>query len=238
VKRRMSWARPVGVLVTLALVCAGVWRLHKSRSFQLMGELVSSVTTADSVIALTFDDGPSPSHTPAVLSLLRREGVRATFFVVGSAVERQPQLARMIIEDGHELGNHSYSHRPMVLMRQGTIRVEVERTDSLIRAAGSRGPIHFRPPYGKRLLGLPWYLSRTGRTTVLWSLEPDTWHEAADAMVSHVAAAVEPGAIILLHVEIPSRREERVALATLIPVLRERGYRFVTLSELLASQRH
>jgi peptidoglycan-N-acetylglucosamine deacetylase len=224
----------VGLLAALVLIGVGTWHLHKSRSFQLLGELVTSVATGDSVVALTFDDGPSPSYTPDVLALLQREQARATFFLVGRAIEQHPQLARSILEGGHELGNHSYSHRPMVLMRQRTIQAEVERTDSLIRAAGADGPIPFRPPYGKRLVGLPLYLSRTNRPTVLWSLEPDTWYRDAESMVEHVVSGVKPGDIILLHVELSARAEERVALAMLIPALREKGYRFVTVSELIA----
>jgi peptidoglycan-N-acetylglucosamine deacetylase len=225
----------VGGLVVLALVGTGAWRLHKSRSYQLMGELVTSVATEELLAALTFDDGPSPHYTPVILELLAREQVRATFFVVGSTVERHPELARRILEEGHELGNHSYSHRPMVLMSQRRIRAEVERTDSLIHAAGAAGPILFRPPYGKRLIGLPWYLSRTGRPTILWSLEPDTWHADAEDMVRHVLEGVRPGSIILLHVEMAARHQERAALAELLPRLRERGYRFVTVSELMAA---
>jgi peptidoglycan-N-acetylglucosamine deacetylase len=221
-----------GALVLGGLVAA--WRLSGSRSTQLFGELVTSVPTADSVVALTFDDGPVPPYTDTVLALLRREDVRATFFVTGGSVARSPDLARRIHEEGHELGNHSYSHRRMVLMSSNTVREEVEMTDSLIRAAGVTGPIHFRPPYGKRLVILPWYLSRTDRATVLWSLEPDSWFDQHTDMVRHVSDNVQPGSIILLHVEISSRAEERAALPLMIRDLKQRGYRFVTVSELRA----
>lgn len=222
-----------GILAVVLLLALGAWRLHKSRSVQLFGELVTSVATDDSVVALTFDDGPAVPHTDSILDLLREEGVRATFFVVGDAVDRHPALARRMLEQGHELGNHSYSHRPLVLVSPRTIRREVERTDSLIRAAGAEGPIHFRPPYGKRLVGLPWYLSGTGRTTLLWTLEPDSWFRARGDMVRHVMENVRPGAIILLHVELASRVEERAALRMIIEELRARGYEFVTVSELI-----
>src|SRR5690606_40623074 len=72
-------------------------------------------------------------------------------------------ISRRMVEEGHELGNHTYTHRRMVLVSPRTIRAEIEPTDSLIRAAGQRGPIHFRPPYGSRVVGLPWYLARTDR---------------------------------------------------------------------------
>ena len=236
----MVW-RSAKVLLLSAAICVLVlvllvpaWRLHDSRTTQLFGELITAVQTTDSVVALTFDDGPVPAHTDSVLALLRQEDVPATFFVVGGSVARNPELARRIVHEGHELGNHSYSHDRMVLMSPGRIRREVESTDSLIRGAGMTGPIHFRPPYGKRLILLPWYLWRTGRTTVMWTLEPDTWFRRRAEMVRHVVDKVQPGAIILLHVEIPSRTEERAALPELIHALKRRGYRFVTVSQLLA----
>lgn len=215
---------------------AAAWRLQKSRTHQLFGKLVSEVSTDDSVVALTFDDGPS-LYTDSVLDYLRDQGVHATFFVVGNAIKRNAAAAHRIVAEGHELGNHSYSHERMVLKRPSFIRHEVEATDSLIRDLGVSGPIYFRPPYGKRLVYLPWYLSRTHRTTVLWSLEPDTWYTGADGMTRYVLEHVHPGAIILLHVEIASRREGRAALKRIVPALRQRGYRFVTVSELLARRK-
>lgn len=234
----MSRRRALGIVCTLAtvlLIVVGAWHLHKSRTVQLFGELVTAVDTRDPVVALTFDDGPGSVYTDSVLDLLKAENARATFFVIGEALERRPETARRIVAEGHELGNHSYSHRRLVLVPQRTIRHEVERTDSLIRQLGASGPIYFRPPYGKRLIGLPWYLARTGRITVLWSLEPDTWHRAAPDMARHVMENIRPGAIILLHVELQSRSEERRALRMMIDGLQRRGYDFVTVSELLAS---
>jgi peptidoglycan/xylan/chitin deacetylase (PgdA/CDA1 family) len=227
-------------LLTVAVVVGGLvaaWRLSGSRSMQLFGELVTSLPISESIVALTFDDGPVPVYTDSVLAVLRQEDVRATFFVTGNAVARNPDLARRILREGHELGNHSYSHQRMVLMSPSTVREEVEVTDSLIRAAGAAGPIHFRPPYGKRLIILPWYVSRTGRATVLWSLEPDSWFSRHTDMVRHVVENIQPGSIILLHVEIPSRAEGRVALPLMIRELKQKGYRFTTVSELRALSR-
>lgn len=185
-----------------------MWHLHKSRTVQLFGDLIHTVPTEDRVVALTFDDGPSPPYTDSVLALLGAHDVPATFFVIGSSLDRHPELGRRIVDAGHELGNHSYTHPVMVARAPRTIRHEVEATDSLIRQAGAEGQILFRPPYGKRLFGLPLYLSRTGRTTVLWSLEPDSWYGTADEMVAHVLENVGPGSIVLLHVELRSRSEE------------------------------
>lgn len=235
------WRKAVLLSLLLVVVVLGVlaaaWRLSRSRSLQLFGELVTSVPVSDSVVALTFDDGPVPFYTDTVLAVLRQEDVRATFFVTGNAVARSPDLARGILRAGHELGNHSYSHQRMVLMSPRTVREEVEVTDSLIRLAGATGPIHFRPPYGQRLVILPWYLARRDRATVLWSLEPDSWFSRHADMVRHVSDNVQPGSIILLHVEIPARAEGRLALPLMIRELKRRGYRFVTISELRALHR-
>ena len=228
-----SIRRAVFVAAAASLVLLfGAWRLHDSRTFQVFGTLVSSVATTDSVVALTFDDGPSV-YTDSVLDFLRREGVRATFFVVGESLAHNPDLGRQIVAAGHELGNHSYSHQRMVFKPPRFIRREVESTDSAIRRAGHRGPIHFRPPYGKRLFYLPWYLASTNRTTVMWSLEPDTRFRSADAIADHVERKVRPGMIIVLHVEVPSRNAERAALRRIVPELKRRGYEFVTVSELI-----
>jgi chitin deacetylase len=216
-----------------ALVLIATYRLHRSRTTQLFGELVTSIETTDSVVAITFDDGPS-AYTDSILSQLRHEQISATFFVIGSAVARHPEVARRIVQEGHELGNHSYSHDRMVLMSMRTIRREVELTDSLIRAAGGSHRSPFRPPYGKRLVGLPWYLWRTNRPTVLWTLEPDSWFHDQEAIAKNVRELVRPGSIILLHVEVPARVEERAALGPIIRDLKQRGYKFVTVSELLA----
>lgn len=224
----------LATLLAVGLLLAAAWWVHKSRTFQLLGPLVHSVQTTRPLVALTFDDGPSAPFTDSVLDILREHDAVATFFVTGGSLERHPELGRRIVAAGHELGNHTHTHRVMMFRTPATIRREVETTDSLIRAAGHGGAIHFRPPYGKRLLVLPWYLARTGRTTVLWTLEPDSWHREPAAMVSHVAAGVRPGAIILLHVELPSRRAEPAALPAVITLLREAGYGFVTVSELMA----
>lgn len=220
----------------LCLITASLWKLSRSRTYQVFGELVARVETEDKVVSLTLDDGPSAAYTDTVLAVLKNHDVKATFFVTGREVEANLDQARRIVADGHELGNHSYTHPQMMLMTPGRIREEIGRTDAAIRRAGHKGEIYFRPPYAKKLFYLPWYLSKTNRTTIMWDVEPESFQEIgkdATLIAEHVLAEVQPGSIILLHVMYDSRAPSREVLPLLIDGLREQGYRFVIVSQLL-----
>ena len=233
-KASLRLAGALGLVLLAALALAwSAWKLSSSRRYQLFGELVTRVETTDSVVALTFDDGPIPHHTDSILQVLADSNVRATFFTIGSGLRDHPDIAARIVRAGHELGNHSYSHRRMVLKSPGYVRREISDTDSLIRSAGYGATIHFRPPYSKRLVVLPWILSRDDRPVILADLEPDSHYRDAPRMVEYVRRHARPGSIILLHVEVPSRAAEREALPGIIGALHAAGYRFVTVSELL-----
>jgi len=224
-------------LAMVPLVFVSAWQLSKSRDWQILGRLVTRVETRDRVVALTFDDGPRPGFTEEVLGILRDKGGKATFFVTGQALEENMAQAQLIVEQGHELGNHSYSHQRMIARSYSFVRQEIERTEQLIRAAGYEWPVHFRPPYGKRFIVLPYYLSVTGRTTVFMDVEPESYGEiaaSAERIKEHVLDNVRPGSIVLLHVMYESRAESMRALPGIIEGLQGRGYRLVTVSELLA----
>lgn len=229
----------LGVALGALALLIGGWKLSKSRSFQFYGGLVTRIETRAPLVALTFDDGPTPAGTDAVLPLLDSLGVRATFFVTGREVEQHEAEALRLMEAGHALGNHSYSHRSMVLRSPAFVRREIERTDALIRSVGWNGPIPFRPPYGKRLVVLPRYLHRTGRETVLWDVEPESYPEvarSAEAIAAHVIERVRPGSFVLLHVMYSSREESRRAVPLIVRGLQDRGYQFVTVQELKAAR--
>ncbi|NKQ57868.1 polysaccharide deacetylase family protein [Amycolatopsis sp. K13G38] len=226
------------VSLVLVLTCAFVlYRVANSRTFQFFGELVDRVETTEKVVALTFDDGPDPAGTQAVLDVLAAEHVPATFFLVGRDLAANPGLGRRIARAGHEIGNHTYSHERMVLVTTGRVAREVESTDELIRVTGYAGEILFRPPNGKKLLALPHYLADHGRKTIMWDVEPNSDPDvdrSAAATVSYTVGRVRPGSIVVLHAMYAGRQATRDALGPIIDQLTQRGYRFLTVSQLIA----
>ncbi|MET7337688.1 polysaccharide deacetylase family protein [Nonomuraea sp. NPDC005650] len=232
---RRRWLKLLAALLTVLLLGAiGLYQLMNSRTFQLAGELIDRVPTDEKVVALTFDDGPD-EHTPEIIDILAQQRVHATFFVIGSQVEARPQAAQALVAAGHQLANHTYTHRRMVFVPPATVASEVERTDAAIRTAGQRGEILFRPPTGKKLLALPLYLADHQRRTVMWGVEPDSGATPTAAeIVAAVREETRPGSIILLHPWYAGGQNTREAIKSLVAGLRDQGYRFVTVSELLA----
>jgi len=226
----------VVLLVAVALVGLGAYRLMNARSFQLLSRQVAHVTTDQKVVALTVDDGPAGEYVDAVLADLKRYQAQGTFFVVGAAAQENRSALRALIAAGHEIGNHSFTHPRLVFVSTATVAREVEATDRVIRSAGYRGPILFRPPFAKRLVSAPYYLWRHGRTTVMWDIEPDSRAAIADdpqAMANFVADTVRPGSIVLLHVWSGGSSTSRAALPLILKALTDTGYRVVTVTELL-----
>ncbi|TAD74977.1 MAG: polysaccharide deacetylase [Oscillatoriales cyanobacterium] len=231
-----------GLLVALALLAYGLWYgavLPVAHRWAVFG--VRQVAVQERLVALTFDDGPQPPYTEQILQVLDRFQVRATFFEIGRQIDRYPALTQAVIQRGHELGNHSYSHRNLILRWPGEIAAEIAETDRRLRAAGVAGPIAVRPPLGKRWLILPYLLWRSQRTLAMWNVDSGDYDPAADvsALVQQVLTQVQPGSIVLMHDGSLDPRQSRdrtvAALAVLIPALRDRGYRLVTLQELLRS---
>lgn len=239
----MKWLRRkptiiTAVSLTVVLVAAiSLWNVSSARTFQFFGDLVDRVETDEKVVALTFDDGPDPAGAQQVLDLLAAENVPATFFLMGRDLEKHPELGRRIADAKHEIGNHTYSHQRMIGVLPSTVAKEVEDTDAQIRRTGYSGDIHFRPPNGKKLFALPRYLQQHDRTTVMWDVEPDSeGTPTAQEITQQTLAQTKPGSIILLHPMYAAREQTRQALKPVITGLKERGYRFRTVSALLDSR--
>lgn len=191
-------------------------------------------------IALTFDDGPS-QWTGAILDGLREHGAHATFFVLGSAIDGREALLRRAVEEGHELGNHLYSHRDATQLADREIRDELRRTAARIEGLGLPRPTLVRPPYGAAPGRVARIAARLGAGPVIvWSLDPSDWRDDERAIAAGILERAHAGAIVCLHDGRPdetnSRPTREATVAALPRVLDElggRGYRFVTVSELL-----
>lgn len=237
-RRARKWT--IAVASALVVAVAGAYTLlqvAKSPSFQFFGTIVDRVDTAEKVVALTFDDGPDPAGTRTILDTLKTHQVPATFFLIGHEMAAHPDLAHAIAAAGHEIGNHSFSHDRMIGVTPAWVADEVEATDALIRAAGYPGEIFFRPPNGKKLFALPHYLAEHHRTTITWDVAPDSDGIPDTATVERtVLGQVRPGSIVVLHAMYASREQSRRAIDPILDQLKQRGYRFVTVSQLLAAR--
>jgi peptidoglycan/xylan/chitin deacetylase (PgdA/CDA1 family) len=224
--------RGAAAVVVAGVVAIGLRELVNSSTFQLFGDYVARVETADRVVALTFDDGPDPRNTPKVLDALDRQNIKATFFMMGRNVERYPAVAREVMRRGHEIGNHSYSHPKLVWMSPARVREEIERTDKLLRDIGVSGDIHFRPPHAAKFIVLPCVLVEMKRLSVLGDVDPEEWKRyAAPVMTESILRQVRPGSIIGLHD--PNGIETLRTLENILPALTTQGYRFETVSQLV-----
>lgn len=186
-------------------------------------------------IALTFDDGPLTGKTEAILEVLARYGVRATFFMVGSQAEYCPETARKVAEAGHEIGNHTSGHVTLRNLSEKQIIAEISKAEKQIYKATGYMPSLFRPPEGVCTEKLSNVAACTGYGIILWSVDTFDWRGRSAAEIEDtVLKTVRGGSVILMHDGIYARSHTAEALETLIPKLLEQGYEFVTVGELLS----
>ncbi|MEO1298559.1 MAG: polysaccharide deacetylase family protein [Cyanobacteria bacterium J06636_16] len=207
----------------------------------IFGEEIYRVQTSEKLVALTFDDGPDPRYTQQISQLLADAGARSTFFVLGRHAAQHPELLDVLVQDGHELGNHTWTHPSLRLKSPQTIRAELESTDRFLRAQGYDQPIPFRSPYGHSLFMLPYVLKQRQQPNILWTVQLEDWKpEEPDVMMALLEPKFSHGAIILLHDgDGESEGGDRSNTVEVVRLILEKylpmGYRFVTVSELLAS---
>ena len=179
-------------------------------------------------IAITFDDGPNPNYTEDLLKGLKKRGVKATFFLLGSQVEEYPEIVEDIHEDGHLIGVHSYDHVNFGQIGDAQALKQVEKTQQVIYRVTGEYPDFIRPPYGcwKKELD-----DQIPMIEVLWDVDPCDWATTdADTVVQRILSQVKDGSIILLH---DASKSSVSAAFTVIDVLQEQGYEFVTVEELI-----
>lgn len=205
--------------------------------YEKRGEIVWEVPTKTQVIALTFDDGPDPVDTPEILKLLEQYNAKATFFIIGKHAERYPNIVRQEVEAGHELANHTFNH-PFFNSRSSleAIKAEMEYTEQVITQITGQKPTLFRPPggyYSDRLIDAA---KAFQYQVVLWSWHQDTedWKRpGVHKIVNKVLSNAKNGDIILFHDFVGGRSQTAAALKQILPELQARGFRFVTVSELI-----
>jgi len=197
------------------------------------------VPTKEKLVAFTFDDGPNPEWTPLFLDVFRKYGAKATFFFIGSHIEQHPELARQTFEEGHELGNHTYSHPFMSKLSKEEQLEQLSRSDELIAGITGRNPSIFRPPFFDVNDDLLEACAERGYS-VINALNTDSidWEDATSAehILTTSRAHVRNGSIFIYHDGFGDRSSTLEAVTTLIPELIAAGYRLVTVSELLASK--
>lgn len=223
-----------------ALVLAVTLLVHKfGHAAPWYQNVVYRAHVHEKLAALTFDDGPHPEFTPAVLDILEKHNVRATFFMIGSLVELYPEIAKEAADRGHAIGNHTYSHPARLdLLPDWAVLREVEQCAEAIQRATGQRPVLFRPPRGRLGSRAAEVLGSTRCKVVLWTVSADH-HEARtpQEMAARVLKRIRPGAIVLLHDgSTPARWKDVVATSILIEALQERGYKLVTVPELLQSE--
>jgi peptidoglycan-N-acetylglucosamine deacetylase len=182
-------------------------------------------------IALTFDDGPHPPFTQRLLALLKQLNVKATFFLVGKKVDKAPDVVNLIARDGHEVANHTYHHLNLDKMTQAEAATEIRLGNEAIRRACGKTPVVFRPPGGHHLTHVLRAAGDMHMTVILWTDDPaDFANPGADVIVSRILEQVGSGSDILLHDGVEQTLE---MLPDLVARLRQSGYRFVTVSEMV-----
>jgi peptidoglycan/xylan/chitin deacetylase (PgdA/CDA1 family) len=222
------------VCLVLSVVAVLAYGLADPQATLLGPALVRDGDPAE--VMLTFDDGPSVPYTGQVLDILRANHIKATFFLCGANAERYPELVRRIRDEGHEIGNHTWSHPYLYLASRETLASEIDRTQDVLEKITGTRPVWFRPPFGVRGFPLSEILRTRGMKMMLWS---DRGHDGAlgaEAIAKITLAQLHPGAIVLLHdgfethaPALVDRSATVAALPRIIEGVRRAGYAFAPL---------
>lgn len=197
------------------------------------GEFIMNGPATANRIALTFDDGPEPGVTDLVLDELKRRGVRATFFMIGNKIAAAPDLARRVLAEGHEIGNHSFTHPDLSKLPDAKAAEEIRMTQGVMRDVLEHRPKWFRPPYGGLRRNQAALVTDHDMRIIFWTIDTEDWKRPAPSVEQLTAAALsdlKPGAIILFH---DTHANTAKALAPILAAFDERHLVASTLSELL-----
>jgi len=184
-------------------------------------------------IAMTFDDGPSAANTPRLLDMLKQRKIHATFFFVGQCVQENPEIVKRIVAEGHDIGNHSWSHPDLAKMSDAAVREEIQKTqDAIVQACGVT-PKLMRPPYGAfTARQRAWANGTWGYKIILWDVDPEDWkYRNSEHVKSEILKQTVAGSIILSH---DIHKTTVDAMPETLDALLAKGFKFVTVSELIA----
>ena len=201
------------------------------------GKNIVRLNTDKRIVALTYDDGPNPPYTERLLDVLAKHNVKATFFMIGNRIAKHPETVDRVIAEGHQIGNHSYSHPLLGFLPPFYVQCQIERTDDLIRQHGIVEEIVFRAPMLTRFLPVAYVLAKLDRTHIscdVWSWDWTT--QNPDKITKTVLKKIKPGSIIVLHDgKAENRKANRSgtieATDRIITALKQDGYQFVRLSD-------
>src|SRR3984893_7270322 len=187
-------------------------------------------------IAMTFDDGPSAENTPRLLEILKQRNIKATFFLIGQNAAANPDIVRRILADGHEIGNHSWTHPQLSKLSDDRVTVEINKTQDAIKEASGFTPTILRPPYGAiTARQREWVESQFGLSIILWSVDPFDWKRpGASVITQRILSQARPGSIILSH---DIHKQTVDAMPATLDGLLAKGYKFATVSQLIAMNR-
>lgn len=204
--------------------------------FESKGDIVWNISTKKKVIALTFDDGPHPVYTPKILDILKKNNAKATFFIVGENVDKNKDILKRILSEGHEIGNHTFTHPNTHKIAISRLRKEISDTDKAIFNATGEHPKYFRSPGGFFDTEVVNLCNEFGYKFILWSWWQDTkdWRcPGVNKIVKQVLSRPHNGDIILFHDYVMGKSQTPQALEKVLPVLKEMGFEFVTIGNLL-----
>lgn len=194
---------------------------------------IERVDVMEPYVAMTFDDGPDPVNTPRLLDILAERGVKATFYVIGEPASVHPDVVQRTSAEGHEVGSHTWSHRFLTTQTSRSITQELLRTEDAIEDAIGVPPASLRPPYGAVTKPMTrWIDHQFEYPTVLWNVSARDWeHPGAALIIERLVSEVNPGSIVLNHDPLTDTVD---AMPETLDRLLEKGFRFVTVSELIA----
>src|SRR5947208_9215788 len=230
----------IGLIATLALGTEKKVPLRTSEKSERNAATEQSITFSSvhvdgPYIAMTFDDGPSAKLTPKLLDLLAARHIKATFFLIGQNVAENPDIVAREVREGHEIANHSWSHPNLAKMSDAGVRDQLHKTEDAIRSASGNRPTLLRPPYGSiTARQKKWINQEFGYKIVLWDVDPLDWRRPGSNVVcNRIIKMARAGSIILAHDIHPGTIE---AMPCVLSQLEAKGFKFVTVSELIAMQ--